>query len=71
MFQPARHHTALAGTDTDNAVAKLYSHFATSHQEHFVFVVIVVPGELALELHELRLLSIQFSNEPLAANALL
>jgi hypothetical protein len=58
VLDPARHHTVLAGTKTDHAVAKLDSHFATPHEEHFVFVVVMVPWELALELHELHLLSI-------------
>ena len=58
VLYSARNHTVLAGTETDYAVAKLHSHFATPHQEHFVFVVVVMPRELALELHELHLLSI-------------
>lgn len=63
VLDAARHRTVLGGTETDHAVAKLHSHFATPHQEHFVFVVVAVPRELASKLHELHLLSIWFSND--------
>jgi hypothetical protein len=53
VLYPARRHTVLAGTETVHAVAKLQFHFATPHEVHFVFVVVVAPWELALELHEL------------------
>jgi hypothetical protein len=58
VFHPARRHTVLDGTETDDAVAKLHSYFATPNQEHFVCIVVLVPRELAFELNELHLLSI-------------
>ncbi len=48
----------------DNVIAELHSHFATPHEEHFVFIIVMVPWELALELHELHFLSIQFRDDP-------
>jgi hypothetical protein len=63
VFEAARDDAELARTKSDDAVAKLDSHFAAPDEEHLVFVVVMVPGELALELYEFHFLSIEFGND--------
>src|SRR5437667_11508427 len=42
-------------------VAELHAEPSLHHQKHFVFIVVVMPNELALELNQLDELSIEFA----------
>jgi hypothetical protein len=45
-------------------VAIVHTERALDHQEEFVLLVVVVPGELALKLDEFDVLPVQFAGDP-------
>jgi hypothetical protein len=63
MLDHARDHDELAFFDPLVAVAKFHAEAAFDDQEHFVFVLVVVKHEGAVELDELNLLSVKFGGD--------
>jgi len=68
MLDAVRDHDELAFFDPDVAVAKvfvpvLHAKAAFYDQEHFVFVLMMVPDELAFQLVQLDELAVQFSDD--------
>lgn len=59
MLDPSRHDQELARTQLDRAIAELHPEPATVHEEHLILALVVMPMELALELHRLHLLPVQ------------
>jgi hypothetical protein len=59
VFDPARHHDELTFLDPLVMVAKFHAEAALYDQKHFVFVIVMVKDELALELVELYMLSVE------------
>src|ERR1700688_5256079 len=53
VLHAARHHNKLALFDPLVAVAKFHAEASLDHQEHLVFVVMMMKDELALQLVEL------------------
>ena len=45
-------------------VAPLHMQFAGSHQEHLIFLVVMVPHEFSLHLHQLDLKIVQLTHDP-------
>ena len=50
----------FAGGDGDGLIAELHVETAGDHQEHFVFIIMFVPDEIAFEFDEFDVLIIQF-----------
>src|ERR1035441_3820129 len=63
MLYSARHYDKLALFDPFMAVAKIHAEAALHHQKHFVLVLMTVKYELAVELDELNLLSVEFGGD--------
>lgn|SRR5437868_1709121 len=63
VLDAARHYEELAFFQPDVLVAKLHAEASFDYQEEFVFVLVVVPDELALQLVELNVLAIEFSGD--------
>jgi len=61
MLNSARHHNELAFLQPNRLVAKFNPKTSLYHQKHFVFVLMVMPDEFALQLIELDQLAIEFS----------
>jgi len=61
VLDPARNHDELAFFEPDGLVAELDPEPALHHQEHLIFVVMVMPDEFAIDLGELDLLTVQFA----------
>ena len=62
VFDTARNDKSLAGAEFDRVFPEFDSKAAFPHQEEFVFVVMMMPGELALHFDQLDLLAIQRSD---------
>jgi hypothetical protein len=58
VLHAARHDDALARRHIDDMVAELDAEAALPHQEELFRVVMVVPGEFALDLDDLDLLAV-------------
>ena len=58
MFHTARDDAEFAGDQGYTPVAKFDGHFTTPDQKEFVFLVMMVPREDALEFDELQLLAV-------------
>ena len=54
VFHSARHHDELAFTQMHRLVAELNTKFPLHHEEHLVFILVMMPDEFALELVELH-----------------
>jgi len=63
MFDLPRHNDELALLHRDRSVPELHPELSLDYQEHLVFVVMVVPDELALKLDQLDQLSIEFAGD--------
>ena len=61
VLDSARDHDELAFFEPDGLVAELDAEPAPHHQEHLIFVVMVMPDEFAIDLGELDLLTVQFA----------
>jgi hypothetical protein len=59
MLDPARHHDELAFVDPFVTIAEIHAKAALDHEEHFVFVLVMVKDELALDLIELDMLPVK------------
>src|SRR6185312_11192734 len=63
VLHAARNDDELARADSDVAVAQFHDHAALHDVEHLVFGIMMVPGEVALELHELHVLAVQLADD--------
>ncbi len=63
VFDPVRHYDKLAGFDPFVPVAEFHAEAAFDDQEHFVFVIVMVEDERAVELDELHVLSVEFGGD--------
>src|ERR1700730_19177850 len=61
MLHPSRHDQELALLDPFVPVAKLHAEAALDHQEHFIFIRMMVKHELTEDFVQLDMLPIQFS----------
>jgi len=59
VLNVAWHHGQLTGAELDNPVTILDAESAAPDEEHFLDIVVMVPGKLALHFHELHFLSIE------------
>jgi len=62
MFHTMRHHDELPFLDPHVHIVELHSKSPFHDEEHLVFVVVVMPDELTLELIQLHKLSIELSD---------
>src|SRR6266705_349675 len=66
VFDAAGHDDELTGLDPLGAIisvfAKVHSEAALHHQKHFVFILVVMPGEWAFELHQFEILIVQLAD---------
>ena len=62
MLHAARHDQKLSFVKRHAAVAKLHSKRAVNYQKKFIFIGVAVPDELAFELDQLDVLSVQFAH---------
>ena len=68
VFHPSGNDHEFAGSHFEaplfsGLIAKLHAKFALYHQEEFVLVVVMVPHEFALELDQLDMLAVQFTDD--------
>src|SRR5437660_1450259 len=59
MLDTTRHDDAFSGLQAYDAILKLDAKAAAPDQEELVLVLVIVPGEFALNFHELDLLAVQ------------
>lgn len=59
VFDALGHYQTISRSQVNYLVAKLNSHLSSPDQEKFVFALVQVPGELALQLYQLQLLFVQ------------
>ena len=62
MFDTARYDAKFAGIENDDTMSEFQPHLPSPHQEHLVFLLVMVPRKLALELDEFDLLAVQFGD---------
>src|SRR5712691_387507 len=62
VFHPARNNIKLALFNRDVAIAQLHQQAALGHQEQFVFVVMMMPDEFALQLHHFYVAVVDLAN---------
>jgi hypothetical protein len=60
---PPRHNAELARSHPQVAIAEADAEAAFHHQEHFVRGLVVVPHELASELHQLDIAVVDFPDD--------
>jgi hypothetical protein len=58
MFHSPRHDNELTFLDPFMPVAEFHAKPSFHHQEHFVFMLVVVKDKLALELVQLHMLAV-------------
>jgi hypothetical protein len=63
VFDPARHYDKLARLDPFLPIAEFHAEAAFDYQEHFIFVIVMVEHERAVELDELHILSVEFGGD--------
>ena len=63
MLHAARHDEELAAFEPHLAIAELHSESPIDDQKQLVLTVVVVPDELALELDELDVLTVQLADD--------
>src|SRR5215831_2287677 len=63
VFDFPRHNDEFALLQGDRLVTELHSELSLDYQEHLVFVVMVMPDELALKLDQLNQLPIEFAGD--------
>jgi hypothetical protein len=63
VLDSAGHDDELARFEFDAFVSEFDAEAALYHQEHLVFVLVVMPDELAFQLVELHQLSVQFAGD--------
>src|SRR5262249_848341 len=63
MLDAARHDDELAAFDSHRAIAKLHVEAALENEEELVFILVVMPHELAAEFHQLDMLAVQLADD--------
>jgi len=63
VFDALRHDEHFACRDMDRAVAKIDPQNAIEDDEGLVGVLVIVPDEIALELHDLELIVVHFGDD--------
>jgi hypothetical protein len=63
MLDASRNDEELSFPERDIPIAKLHDEAATNDEEELVFVFVLMPHELPLELHELDLLAVEFPDD--------
>jgi hypothetical protein len=63
VLYAARHDDKLALFDPFRAIAKFHAETAFDHQEHFVFVLVMMKDKFAFELVELYILAIELGGD--------
>src|SRR5262245_63789017 len=63
MLDAARHDEELACVERHATIAKFHDEAAVDDEKQLVFVLVVMPHELALELHELDVLTVQLADD--------
>src|SRR5262249_39397749 len=64
MLDAARDDHEFTRSELDDAIAEFQAKTAAMDEEHFVFVLVMMPDEFAFELDELDLLAIQLAGDP-------
>lgn len=64
VFDAARDDEKLAGLQLDVAITKLHFKTAGDHKEKLILGFVSMPDELAVELDQLDLLTVQFTHDP-------
>src|SRR5215813_3503769 len=68
VLDTPRHDDKFAGLDPfltlAGVLAIIHAETSLNDKEHFVFVFVMMPGERPLELHQLKVLPIQFTGNP-------
>jgi hypothetical protein len=62
VLHSLRHDQKLPLLEPDVPIAKLHAESALNYEEKLVFVVVVMPNERPLKLHELDLLAVQLTD---------
>jgi hypothetical protein len=62
MLDPAGNHQEVSLHQVDAAVTELHPEGAVEHQEELIFLLVVVPHELAPELHQLHGLPVELGD---------
>ena len=63
MLDALRYNDELTRRKLNRAVAKLYSKTALYRHEKLIFLLMMMPRKIALELNELHLLPVQLTND--------
>jgi len=63
VLDPAWNDEELARIKRDDALAEMDFEMALENEEQLVFVLVVVPHELALELDELHVLAVELADD--------
>src|SRR5580704_3015731 len=58
-----RHDEHLADGDANRAITKIDPQDTVEHNEGLVSVLVIVPNEIALQLHDLELIVVHFGND--------
>lgn len=62
MLDPVRDNQEFAFIQFDDSVAKFDLHSAAPNEKKFILLLVMVPGENALEFYQLHLLTIQLAD---------
>lgn len=62
MFHTSRNNQKFAFAESYIAFVQTHEQFAFDNQEHFIFVVVMMPDELAQQFGEFNLLAVQFTH---------
>jgi hypothetical protein len=63
VLDSARYHNTLSGPHGNHVIPELDAEISLPHEEQFVLVFVMVPGELALHFDDLEFLAVQSSND--------
>ena len=63
VLDATRHDEEVARLELDMAIAELHAELAAMHEEHLIFVIVMMPHELADELHELDVLAVELTDD--------
>ncbi len=63
VLNASGHDQELASLKLNTPISELHAEPTIHDQEEFIFVIMLVPNELALELHQLDLLAVQFAHD--------
>src|ERR1700678_2563644 len=63
MFHAPRHHNKFAFFNPFLPVEELHAESAFHHEEHFIFIVVMMKNKLALGLHQLYHLSVELARD--------